>query len=178
MVMMNKLYVFLASKIFFKCNLPSRYHLIMLGKSAICSPNLDLVERQFFSLVATLGNFTHNDIQEDANIRPTELVPRAVPQMMVQGKFCFSLCSQPRKIFVIFGQYTSKVCISCPYVTAVGGTFHINPEVAVSFSGGGFSRLFSAPAYQTEVVSKYLETVGTKYEGLYKYAIPLGHCPL
>ena len=67
----------------------------------------------------------------------------------------------------------SDVGISCPYVTAVGGTNQINPEVAISFSGGGFSRLFPAPAYQTKAVSKYLEMLGTKYEGLYKYAMPL-----
>ena len=60
-------------------------------------------------------------------------------------------------------------------MTAVGGTVEINPEVAIDFSGGGFSQLFPAPAYQAKAVSKYLETLGTKYEGLYKCAIPLGH---
>jgi tripeptidyl-peptidase-1 len=59
-------------------------------------------------------------------------------------------------------------------VTAVGGTFQINPEIAIGLSGGGFSRLFPTPAYQTKAVSRYLETLGTKYKGLYKYAIPLG----
>ena len=71
--------------------------------------------------------------------------------------------------------YMSNFRISCPYVTTVGGTVQINPEVAVPFSGGGFSRLFSTPAYQAKAVSKYLETLGTKYKGLYKYAIPLEH---
>ena len=70
----------------------------MLGKSAICSPNLGLVERLLSSLVATLGNFSQKDIQKDAEIRPTGLVTATVPQMMAQGKFCSSLCSQPRKI--------------------------------------------------------------------------------
>jgi len=55
-------------------------------------------------------------------------------------------------------------------VTTVGGTAQINPEVAAFFSGGGFSRLFPAPAYQTKAVSKYLETLGTKYNGLYNPA--------
>jgi tripeptidyl-peptidase I len=76
---------------------------------------------------------------------------------------------------MIFGLYMSNFCISCPYVTTVGGTAQTNPEVAVSFSGGGFSRLFPTPAYQANAVSKYLEILGTKYEGLYKYAIPLEH---
>ena len=34
---------------------------------------------------------------------------------------------------------------SCPFVTTVGGTIRVNPEVAVSFSGGGFSNYFSRP---------------------------------
>ncbi|KAF8311048.1 subtilisin-like protein [Clavulina sp. PMI_390] len=56
---------------------------------------------------------------------------------------------------------------SCPYVTAVGGTYLI-PETAVSFSGGGFSDYFPRPAWQDDVVDKYLSTQlkGT-YEGLF-----------
>ncbi|KAF8897765.1 tripeptidyl peptidase A [Infundibulicybe gibba] len=46
---------------------------------------------------------------------------------------------------------------SCPYVTAVGGTNNV-PEVAVFFSGGGFSDYFSRPAYQ--------DAAGT-YQGLF-----------
>ncbi|KAJ3970810.1 peptidase S8/S53 domain-containing protein [Lentinula raphanica] len=45
---------------------------------------------------------------------------------------------------------------SCPYVTAVGGTIHV-PEVAVDFSGGGFSNYFSRPAYQDAAVSAFFE---------------------
>ncbi|KAF8914260.1 subtilisin-like protein [Gymnopilus junonius] len=47
---------------------------------------------------------------------------------------------------------------SCPFVTAVGGTTNINPEMAVSrfFSGGGFSNFFSRPQYQEKAVAKYL----------------------
>ena len=36
---------------------------------------------------------------------------------------------------------------SCPFVTTVGGTIRVSPEVAVSFSGGGFSNYFSRPRY-------------------------------
>ena len=76
-----------------------RYHQIMLGESAICSLNLGLVERQLSSLVATSGNFSHNDIQKEVEIRPTGLVvPATVPQMMARGEFCSSLHSQLRKI--------------------------------------------------------------------------------
>jgi tripeptidyl-peptidase-1 len=59
---------------------------------------------------------------------------------------------------------------SCPFVTAVGGTTNINPEVAVSrfFSGGGFSNYFDRPFYQEEVVEEYLKALpkGT-YAGLF-----------
>ncbi|KAJ7368775.1 tripeptidyl peptidase A [Mycena albidolilacea] len=56
---------------------------------------------------------------------------------------------------------------SCPYVTAVGGTMSI-PEVAASFSGGGFSDYFPRPAYQDKSVNAYLGKLhhGT-YDGLF-----------
>ncbi|EJD01556.1 tripeptidyl peptidase A [Fomitiporia mediterranea MF3/22] len=56
---------------------------------------------------------------------------------------------------------------SCPFVTAVGGTIFI-PEVAVDFSGGGFSNFFARPKYQDEVVQAYLDALpnGT-YAGLF-----------
>ncbi|KAI0299096.1 tripeptidyl peptidase A [Multifurca ochricompacta] len=64
---------------------------------------------------------------------------------------------------------------SCPYVTAVGGTVHI-PEVAVNFSGGGFSNYFPRPDWQHRAVTKYLKSLpkGT-YAGLFNHngrAIP------
>ncbi|KZW04450.1 tripeptidyl peptidase A [Exidia glandulosa HHB12029] len=56
---------------------------------------------------------------------------------------------------------------SCPFVTAVGGT-HFVPEVAVGFSGGGFSDYFERPAYQDEIVSAFLDTIPeTTYAGLF-----------
>ena len=36
---------------------------------------------------------------------------------------------------------------SCPYVTSVGGTAYVKPEVTVIFSGGGFSDYFPRPEY-------------------------------
>ncbi|KAH8114716.1 tripeptidyl peptidase A [Phellopilus nigrolimitatus] len=47
---------------------------------------------------------------------------------------------------------------SCPFVTTVGGTIFI-PEVAVSFSGGGFSDIFARPSYQDAVVQTYLNAL-------------------
>ncbi|KAI0080806.1 tripeptidyl peptidase A [Panus rudis PR-1116 ss-1] len=56
---------------------------------------------------------------------------------------------------------------SCPYVTTVGGTFHV-PEVAVNFTGGGFSDLFPRPAYQKDAVEKYLAALPQDtYKGLF-----------
>ncbi|KIK07829.1 hypothetical protein K443DRAFT_673084 [Laccaria amethystina LaAM-08-1] len=56
---------------------------------------------------------------------------------------------------------------SCPFVTAVGGTTKVNPEVAVSFSGGGFSQYFAQPSYQTAAVSAFLTGLGTKFIGMF-----------
>ncbi|KDQ08888.1 hypothetical protein BOTBODRAFT_37586 [Botryobasidium botryosum FD-172 SS1] len=55
---------------------------------------------------------------------------------------------------------------SCPYVTAVGGTTNLT-EVAVNFSGGGFSNYFPTPDYQKKEVESYLEKIGSTYDGLY-----------
>ncbi|KXN85175.1 Tripeptidyl-peptidase SED2 [Leucoagaricus sp. SymC.cos] len=56
---------------------------------------------------------------------------------------------------------------SCPFVTAVGGTTKVNPEVAVSFSGGGFSRYFDAPSYQSKAVAGYLGQLKSTNQGLF-----------
>ncbi|KAF9013555.1 subtilisin-like protein [Hymenopellis radicata] len=56
---------------------------------------------------------------------------------------------------------------SCPYVTAVGGTVRVNPEVAVDFSGGGFSRYFTTPDYQAQAVANFVSGLGDTYTGLY-----------
>ena len=147
----------------------------MLGESVTCSPNLGLVERQFSSLAATLGNFSHDgDIQAKRMLKSDiqgwfwrlhlerwygkGCVPAFLPSCVRYQPFL--------NIHVVI--LTPTPFISCPFVTAVGATTQINPEIAASFSGGGFSRYFPAPAYQTKVVSKYLEGLGSKYAGLYK----------
>ncbi|KAF2729636.1 tripeptidyl-peptidase-like protein [Polyplosphaeria fusca] len=56
---------------------------------------------------------------------------------------------------------------SCPYVTAVGGTYKINPEQAIYFSSGGFSDRWERPSYQDTAVSAYLEKLGSRWDGLY-----------
>ncbi|ODM16991.1 Tripeptidyl-peptidase sed3 [Aspergillus cristatus] len=56
---------------------------------------------------------------------------------------------------------------TCPFVTSVGGTYGVDPEKAVGFSGGGFSEYFQRPAYQDESVHGYLDQLGDKWEGLY-----------
>ncbi|KAH9940879.1 subtilisin-like protein [Epithele typhae] len=56
---------------------------------------------------------------------------------------------------------------SCPFVTTVGGTIRVNPEVAVSFSGGGFSNYFSQPSYQSSAVSTFLTSLGSTNAGLF-----------
>jgi hypothetical protein len=54
-------------------------------------------------------------------------------------------------------------------VTAVGGTYKV-PEVAISFSGGGFSNYFAQPSYQSTAVSSYLKTFTSYSTYFNKYA--------
>lgn len=56
---------------------------------------------------------------------------------------------------------------ACPFVTSVGGTFHVQPEQAISFSSGGFSDRFPRPAYQDAAVKTYLGILGNTWKGLY-----------
>jgi hypothetical protein len=45
----------------------------------------------------------------------------------------------------------------------------VKSEVAASLSGGGFSFHFQRESYQDRAVSVFLEQLGTKYPGFYKY---------
>ncbi|KAF9205658.1 hypothetical protein BGZ59_000338 [Podila verticillata] len=56
---------------------------------------------------------------------------------------------------------------SCPFVTSVGSTDSFEPEVAASFSGGGFSRYFMQQDYQRAAVSAYLDGQGKMNAGLF-----------
>ncbi|KAF2416441.1 tripeptidyl-peptidase-like protein [Tothia fuscella] len=56
---------------------------------------------------------------------------------------------------------------SCPYVTSVGGTLHVEPEAAVGFSSGGFSDRWPRPWWQEKAVSDYLDILGPQWKGLY-----------
>ena len=67
---------------------------------------------------------------------------------------------------------------TCPYVTSVGGTYKVNPEVAVFrnrtgraiyTAGGGFSNYFPRPKYQDAWVPKYISDVVDPlgYDGQY-----------
>ncbi|TQS34820.1 hypothetical protein Golomagni_04782 [Golovinomyces magnicellulatus] len=64
-------------------------------------------------------------------------------------------------------RYTPAFPASCPFVTSVGGTYHVEPEVAVPFSGGGFSDYFPRPAYQDSTVTAYLETADPAFKEFY-----------
>ncbi|KAI0828533.1 family S53 protease [Trametes gibbosa] len=56
----------------------------------------------------------------------------------------------------------------CPFLTSVGATTGVAPEVAASFSSGGFSEVFDTPAYQAAAVSQYLNALGSTNAGLFK----------
>ncbi|KAF4610501.1 hypothetical protein D9613_006689 [Agrocybe pediades] len=64
-------------------------------------------------------------------------------------------------------QFQPAFPASCPFVTTVGATTRINPEVAISFSGGGFSNYFGTPSYQSTAVNSFLTRLGTKNAGLF-----------
>lgn len=56
----------------------------------------------------------------------------------------------------------------CPFLTSVGSTQGISPEVAADFSSGGFSNIFARPAYQDDAVAAYLSQLGNTNAGLFQ----------
>ncbi|KAH8989005.1 subtilisin-like protein [Lactarius hatsudake] len=66
-------------------------------------------------------------------------------------------------------QFLPMFPASCPFVTAVGGTISDNPEVGAPLSSGGFSNYFKRPDFQDKAVLPFLQNLGDRYNGLYKY---------
>ena len=64
-------------------------------------------------------------------------------------------------------RFTPMFPAACPFVTSVGGTYQVEPEIASSISSGGFSDYFARPAYQDDAVGAYLKQLGNTWEGLY-----------
>ncbi|KAK7036252.1 family S53 protease-like protein [Favolaschia claudopus] len=54
---------------------------------------------------------------------------------------------------------------SCPWLTSVGSTIGFNPEVAINFTGGGFSNVFPRPSYQSAAVADFLQTIPPDFPG-------------
>ena len=59
---------------------------------------------------------------------------------------------------------------SCPYVTAVGSTWGIAPEVAINFTGGGFSNVFPRPAYQDKAILPFLQSIPQDFAGIFNHS--------
>lgn len=54
-------------------------------------------------------------------------------------------------------EFTPQFPGTCPYITAVGGTQAVDPEIAWVASSGGFSNYFTRPQYQAAKVDDYLD---------------------
>ncbi|KAK6971674.1 family S53 protease-like protein [Favolaschia claudopus] len=67
------------------------------------------------------------------------------------------------------GLFITVFPASCPWVTTVGSTIGFNPEVAVNFTGGGFSSIFPTPPYQTTAISNFLKTLPPSFPGNGKF---------
>ncbi|KAF8266391.1 subtilisin-like protein [Lactarius quietus] len=66
------------------------------------------------------------------------------------------------------GNFIPMFPATCPWVTSVGGTMNLDPEIAMYLSGGGFSQHFPRPNYQDRAVFNFLQNLGDEYAGLFK----------
>ncbi|KAJ9611153.1 Tripeptidyl-peptidase sed2 [Cladophialophora chaetospira] len=64
-------------------------------------------------------------------------------------------------------KFTPNFPASCPWVTAVGGTYGVKPEIAAAFTSGGFSNYFPAPSWQLNTMKDYLTKLGDKNKGYF-----------
>ena len=64
-------------------------------------------------------------------------------------------------------EFNAKFPSTCPFVTSVGGTMSLEPEIAWDASSGGFSKYFPRPAYQDAAVQTYLSTLSDETKTYY-----------
>ena len=64
-------------------------------------------------------------------------------------------------------QFVPAFPAGCPYVTTVGATHQVKPEVVASFSGGGFSNYFAQPSYQKTAVAGYIKALNGQFSKYY-----------
>ena len=63
--------------------------------------------------------------------------------------------------------FTTDFPSGCPFITAVGSTLGIAPEIAINFTGGGFSNVFPQPAYQEKAVASFLNSLPHDFAGIF-----------
>ncbi|KAK4946024.1 Tripeptidyl-peptidase sed2 [Elasticomyces elasticus] len=64
-------------------------------------------------------------------------------------------------------QFSPSFPATCPFVTAVGGTYGVNPEIAADFTSGGFSNYFPRPSWQDDTIYDYLVNLGDTNQGYF-----------
>ena len=56
---------------------------------------------------------------------------------------------------------------TCPYVTTVGATIGVQPEIAMNLTGGGFSNYFAAPSYQKSAIAQFKASLPSNFGGYF-----------
>jgi tripeptidyl-peptidase I len=73
-----------------------------------------------------------------------------------------STCAFARK-----PRFIPRFPASCPWVTSVGATQQVIPEIAAPYSSGGFSKIFLRPSHQEQAVQTYINRLGSRWKGLF-----------
>ena len=130
----------------------------------ILSPFRHLTTSRFatYLLNSVLAELPSFSLQEIA-----ALAPLASPTMGMKALLCLMIDSLTNLTSKNTTQFQPAFPAGCPWLTSVGGTRYIQPEVAVNFSGGGFSRLYPRPPYQELAVREYLSKLGDRFAGLF-----------
>ncbi|CZR57611.1 related to Tripeptidyl-peptidase sed3 [Phialocephala subalpina] len=104
--------------------------------------------------LAQVVSMSYADEEQSVSIAYAKTVCNLFAQLAARGsQHCLRL--------VMMGQVGSASPMT--ERTPLSATQHIEPEIGVSFSGGGFSNYFSRPSYQERAVSSYLENHGRRW---------------
>ncbi|KAG9124088.1 hypothetical protein FRC07_012889 [Ceratobasidium sp. 392] len=133
--------------------------------------NYMLAKDKLPPVISTSYGETEQTVPKDYAIRVcnsfAQLGARGVSLLFASGDngvgagSCMTNSGTPRK------QFQPLFPATCPFVTSVGATYGMSPETALVISQGGFSNYFKQSCYQEKTILKYVNSLGSTYEGLY-----------
>ncbi|TFB07745.1 putative tripeptidyl-peptidase SED2 [Trichoderma ghanense] len=171
-------------------DVPVRFYAVG-GENHDIIPDLDLVNREEQSLEPFLEFASHLLNLDDDNLPKVISISYGANEQLFPRPYAQQVCDMfgqlgTRGVSIVVAsgdlgpgiscqsndgsarpRFMPSFPATCPYVTSVGSTHGIGPEVAANFSSGGFSDYFARPTWQNRAVGTYLGLRGEEWKGYY-----------